>query len=145
MRSGVIVLFEPSIDCDLSLPCCGEPLGSKTFETMKTRQVREMKSCTHLDVAQDIYMPNNPELAKCPRVGARYPVFRRVTERVQKSCPNLPETCASWTVSQLQQKKWRLGTGGSSWVVTQISGGSQTNGVIRVASFAFQIEANQPC
>ena len=120
-------------------------VSSKSYEERVTQVVEVSRRCTQADVDRDIHMPNNPELAKCPRVGATYLVRRNQTTRIARPCAGLPGSESGWSVSNLGNNRWRVGLGGSSWVLTQLSGQVQGNGVTRVASFAFRIEANQRC
>src|SRR5262245_12509935 len=76
------ITSEPSRD-DLIQAVRNDVNGKTYYRTSNkpvTRYERRPHSCSQFDVDRDPYMPRNPELARCPRVGATYWVNETITE-----------------------------------------------------------------
>ena len=78
--------------------------------TTRHRHIERTHVCSEYDVARDPYMPKNPELAKCPRVGRRYSVRESQPYTEEVRCPALPTSHGAWTVTRLRDDQWRLRT-----------------------------------
>ena len=130
-------------------------VSAKTYtEKQNTTEwvtVRVPHTCDQYDVDTDRYMPHNPELAKCPRVGATYtkdeshPVIHTVD--VSHPCPTLSRADdPAWSVAEIKEDTWRVALSGSSWDVTKVNGGAGgVSDVIHISSFSFIITAYQAC
>jgi len=121
-------------------------VNGKTYTERVVRWETVRRTCSQMDVETDIYMPNNPELAKCPRVGATYTEQQSYTETMTQRCAALPDASASWSVQETGSDRWRVGYGGRLWNVELISGSASNLGdVVQVSSFSFVITTNQDC
>jgi hypothetical protein len=121
-------------------------VNGKTYSDQVVKWETVTRHCSQIDVDMDIYMPNNPELAKCPEVGAVYYEEQSYTETVTKQCDSLPEPSSAWSVQETGSDKWRVGYGGDTWNVELVSGGSSSVGdTVQVSSFTFVITTNQAC
>lgn len=120
-------------------------LGAKTYTEYVVRRVAKRRYCSQYDVDRDPYMPRNPELAKCPRIGASYTVYQDERVPEERNCPEPSGGSAAWSVTDLGNDHWRVATGGSSWVVRLISGQKSSVGSTTASDFRYQISANQGC
>lgn len=121
-------------------------MRGSTYTVTVYEQRQVTRRCSQLDVDLDPYMPRNPELAKCPRVGATYHEWESVPVQEQRDCQPLPATTSGWSVQPTGSDRWRASYGGSTWNVEKLSGGSASQGdTIRVSSFTFSIVPNQDC
>jgi len=118
----------------------------KTYTVMTVRQESRLHTCSQYDVDFDPYMPRNPELAKCPYVGATYTTWESVTEPETRTCDSLPGPEYGWRVEELGNDRWRVSQSGSVWDVEKLDGSSASVGeVVRVSSFSFAIKPHQDC
>jgi hypothetical protein len=133
-------------------------VNGKTYSRTSTaskpvmRYERRAHFCSQLDVDRDPYMPRNPELAKCPRVGHTYWTNEPVTETEPQTvtetlrCPTLPGPEFGWSVVQVSDDTWQVSVSGSTWDVTKVDGGAVgVPGVVRVSKFTFTIKPHQDC
>jgi hypothetical protein len=110
--------------------------------------VSERHSCSQLDVDRDPYMPQNPELAKCPRVGAvRETRLWKAGESTHASklpCP-VPAAGPGWDV-RTSGDDWEITYGGRRWKLRKASGSAVgVEGVVRVAAFVLSVTSFQEC
>ena len=118
----------------------------KTYTVTTSRQEPKTHTCSEYDVDRDPYMPHNPELAKCPRVGATYTTWETVPERQTRRCEPLPGPEYGWHVQEAGADKWQVSLGGSVWDVEKLSGAATSAGKqITVSNFAFSINPHQDC
>jgi len=118
----------------------------KTHVVTAQRQEPQVHRCDQNDVDRDPYMPHNPELAKCPSVGATYTTWQTVTEHQTQRCEPLPGPEYGWHVQELGDDKWRVSLGGSSWDVQKLSGAAAKGPEqVNVSSFEFSINPHQDC
>lgn len=117
-------------------------VNGKKYEETVYRQEQVTHTCTQQDVDLDPRMPNNPELAKCPRVGATYTRWERVPKTETRECPQLPTS--GWNVRKVREDHWRVSRGGSIWDVEK-TGGAAVEQVINVSGFSFSIAPHQKC
>jgi len=118
----------------------------KTFSRQGSRWEQQQRTCSQFDVDMDPNAKHNPELAKCPRVGAVYrvPVMVPTTETV--GCPPLTAPDSEWTVQKVGPNAWRLSQSGSAWDVTKIEGQSNSAGkTVRTSRFNFAVNSHQAC
>ena len=109
--------------------------------------------CSQFDVDLDPYAKRNPELAKCPRVGATYWVNETIQVKESHSCGSLPGPDAGWQVQEIGSDKWRVSISGSAWDLTKLEGESKGQKIdakivqvhIRGSQYAFIIAAHQEC
>lgn len=118
---------------------------SKTTVQKSPQRRGVQHSCTQYDVDLDPNAKRNPELARCPRVGAIYETFDTVYVDQAVRCVSLPAPSPAWNVSQLRPDSWRVTYGGSSWIVTKLNGSANNASGIRISSFYFSVVANQAC
>ncbi len=119
---------------------------AKTHDVTTHRQEPKVHTCSDYEVASDPYMPHNPELAKCPRVGATYTTWETVPERQTRRCEPLPGSEYGWHVQDVSHDKWLVSLGGSSWDVEKLSGAATSaDKPINMSSFAFAITPHQDC
>lgn len=110
-----------------------------TFETRR-------RTCSQVQVDMDIHAKHNPELARCPYVGASYEDRVRVPTTTRKPCPSPPGPGPHWLVSKAGSSTWRVSTGGRVWEVTKVTGGSASaKDVVTVGAWQFTIRAHQEC
>jgi hypothetical protein len=118
----------------------------KTYEVTSTRQEEQRHVCSEFDVKLDPFMPRNPELAKCPRAGATYPIWTSVTVRETRKCELLPPPESGWHVQGIGEDRWRVTQAGSTWDVQRLRGEAAKPGDhVEVSSFSLRIDAHQKC
>lgn len=123
-------------------------VSGKTYNktTHEYRQIS--RSCGQIDVDFDPHAKRNPELAKCPHVGATYWVSERVPVRKRYKCKT-PPLDQGWSVRKISSNKWRISNSGRKWDLIKIN--SKSAGVdviyiqVRRSRNAFRIEAYQDC
>lgn len=121
-------------------------VNGKTYTENVVRWETVRHSCSQFDVDTDPYMPHNPELADCPRVGATYTERESYTETVTRQCDRLPDANSGWSVTDAGSDRWTVGYGGRRWNVELVSGASGSVGdTVQVSSFQFVITTNQNC
>ncbi len=117
-----------------------------TYTVTSSRQERIIRTCSQIDVDFDPYMPGNPELAKCPRVGATYKEWETVYDSETRTCESLPNVDAGWYVEEIGDNKWRVSLSGSVWDVEKLDGASASVGdYVEVSGFTFKISSDQGC
>ncbi len=121
-------------------------VDGKTYPVTATRQDQQPVPCSQVDVDLDPNMPHNPELAKCPRVGASHMRMETVTYTETRRCGALPEPGPGWQVVSLGKNRWRLTYAGSAWELEEQSEepGSKAAASPGVTS-SFRITALQQC
>ena len=127
-------------------------VNGKTYSVSvpSSRQESVEHTCSQMDVDLDPYMPHNPELARCPKVGATYKTWITVdeSETQTRTCEPLPEQDAGWHVEEAGDNKWRVSINGSTWDVEKLDGASANVGeYVAVSDFAFMVTPypNQDC
>jgi len=121
-------------------------VDGKTYSVTTEHQESQLHTCSQFDVDLDPYMPHNPELAKCPSVGATYTTWETVTGREAPSCQPLPDPEYGWYIEEVGQNRWRVSLSGSEWSVEKLDGASANAGdYIKVSGFSFAIQAYQDC
>lgn len=121
-------------------------VDGKTYSVTTEHQESQLHTCSQFDVDLDPYMPHNPELARCPSVGASYTTWETVTERETRSCQPLPDPEYGWYVEEVGQNRWKVSLSGSEWSVEKLDGASASAGdYIKVSGFSFAIQAYQDC
>ena len=116
----------------------------KTYTENVSQQEPTTRMCSEMDVETDPYMPRNPELAKCPRVGAPYTTWQTVTKPEVRECKSLPGPESGWNVQALPPDRWRVSRGASVWDVEKTSG-RRVEKAVTVSSFTFAITPHQNC
>jgi hypothetical protein len=112
---------------------------------------RESRTCTQYDVDADPNAKNNPELARCPRVGATYWVVvpTTVAETTDvpetRNCESLPGPQYGWTVEPTGNDTWRVSYGGKSWNVEKKSFNAQSAPGMNSKRYEFAVTTDQPC
>jgi hypothetical protein len=119
-------------------------VDGKKYEETVYRREQVTRICSQQDVDLDPYMPRNPELAKCPRAGARYTTWENVPRRETRECASLPGTESGWNVQEVARNRWRVSLGGSVWDVENKEGAAVEQGV-KVSTFLFAITPHQKC
>jgi hypothetical protein len=136
---------EPSRD-DL-IKAVQNHVASKTYEKTTHKVEQRPRRCSQIDVDLDPHAKRNPELAKCPYVGATYFVSETVPVRRRYECKRPPDH--GWSVQKIGSEKWRVSNSGSTWDLTKISSKSVDVDVIyihvRGSKSAFKIAAHQEC
>lgn len=89
-------------------------------------------SCSQMDVETDPNAKNNPELARCPHVGATFNEQVQVEKNVNRPCTPLDGPNAAWYVQKVAPDQWTVSLGGKGWRVDQLAG-------------SLKITPNQPC
>lgn len=118
----------------------------KTYLVTENQQESTLHTCSQIDVDLDPYMPHNPELAKCPYVGATYTTWETVTEHQTRNCESLPDPEYGWYVKEIGKDKWQVSLSGREWNVEKLDGASASAGeYIKVSGFTFAIQAYQDC
>lgn len=128
-------------------------VSGKFFEKTSYEFRQEFRTCSQSDVDFDINAQRNPELAKCPYVGARYSSNKRVPVKKRYKCKQLPNANLNWSVRRISTMEWRVSIGKSSWNFTNLGSKSVNEnideGVIyirtRESRNAFMIVAHQEC
>lgn len=123
-----------------------DSVNGKTYTATIFRDEAVFHTCSQMDVDMDPYMPHNPELAKCPSVGATYTTWETYTEYETRTCEALPGPEYGWYVEELGDDKWRVTYSGSVWDVEKLEGGAASMGdTVHVSGFVFKITAYQDC
>lgn len=118
----------------------------KTYTVSTSHEEPIIHRCSQQDVDFDPYMPHNPELAKCPSVGATYTEWKTVHENKTLQCAYLPNVDAGWYVESKGDDRWQVSISGSTWDVKKLNGASANTGdYVRVSSFTFMITPHQDC
>jgi hypothetical protein len=118
----------------------------KTYVVRTAEQEARTHICSQYDVDLDPYMPRNPELAKCPRVGATYTTWEPVSKQETRTCDALPSPEYGWYVEEINNNRWRVSHSGSVWDVEKRDGGSASVGeFVTVSGFSFLIKPHQDC
>lgn len=119
----------------------------KTYTAASSRQESIVRTCDQMDVDFDPYMPGNPELAKCPYVGATYTEWETVYENEILTCEPLPDVeDAGWYLEEISDNRWRVSLFGSVWEVEKLDGASASVGeYVEVSGFTFAIFSQQDC
>lgn len=111
--------------------------GKKYSESVPESQ-RKQHTCSQYDVDTDPNAKHNPELARCPHVGATYWTTETTYVNNSLPCQTLPGPQSGWTVSQRTNDSWRVSYSGSSWDVAKTSGTSvNEQDSVSVSKFAF--------
>jgi len=139
---------EPSRD-DLIRAVIGHVSG-KTYNKTTYENRGRSRRCSQIDVDLDPHAKRNPELAKCPHVGATYWISERVPVQKQYKCKTPPPLSDhTWSVRKISSNKWRVSCYGGSWELIKISSKSVNADVIyirvRESNNAFRIVAHQDC
>jgi hypothetical protein len=124
-------------------------VSGKTYSktTYERRQIS--RTCSQVDVDLDIHAKRNPELARCPYVGATYWYSKNVPVQKKYNCRMPPPPGHNWYVQKISSNKWRVSNSGSKWDLIKIS--SKSVGVdviyinVRGSRNAFRIYAHQDC
>ncbi len=123
-----------------------DSVSGKTYPQQVSHTEQQRHTCTQEDVELDPNAKHNPELARCPHVGAVYavPVTTWATET--RPCAALTAPDSVWSVQKTGNDTWRLSQFGSVWDVTKQGGQASSVGTtVRVSQFGFGINAHQPC
>lgn len=115
-----------------------------TMEVPEQRAVQH--TCSQVDVDLDIHAKHNPELARCPHVGATYQTQETVYVSQLQPCQEPSGSDDSWSVNEMGEDTWHVSQAGRVWIVRKIEGSSANIGdIVRVSGFAFAIEPQQAC
>ncbi|MDM9384150.1 hypothetical protein QUB80_26085 [Chlorogloeopsis sp. ULAP01] len=118
----------------------------KTYTVEVPEQKSVQRTCSPIDVNNDIHAPRNPELARCPRVGATVQTWKTVYVSKTQTCEEPPGAEFGWLVNDIGDDTWRVSQAGSVWIVKKLEGASAgVKDVIRVSGFTFTIEPQQDC
>ena len=107
--------------------------------------------CSQQEVDADPYMPNHPQLAKCPYVGARYDAWYSFDISTTHTCVNLPSwDSGGWYLHALGENSWTVNYGSSSWDVYLLNSTSAElplgeNFTVQVSGLSFRVYPNQNC
>jgi hypothetical protein len=124
-------------------------VSGKTYSKTTYKYLQKTRTCSQIDVDLDPYAKRNPELAKCPHVGATYWVSERIPVQKRYRCMTPPPPDHGWSVQKISSNKWRVSNSGATWDLTKIS--SKSVGVdviyieVRGSRNAFRIDAHQDC
>ena len=124
-------------------------VSGKTYRKPSFETRRRSRTCSQMDVDRDPHAKRNPELARCPHVGATYWVNERVSVQKRHTCPQPPGPSQGWSVQKLSSKQWRVSNSGSSWNLTHLRSESREVDVIHLQiegkMNTFRIDAHQDC
>jgi hypothetical protein len=116
-------------------------VNGKTYSVPSSQQEQVSHTCSQIDVDFDPYMPNNPELAKCPYVGATYMTWETVNQSETRTCEALPDSDAGWYVEEISDNKWRVSLYASMWEVEKLDGASaNVEDYVEVSGFVFVVK-----
>jgi hypothetical protein len=110
-----------------------QSVSAKHFTESVWQTQRQPHTCTQLDVERDPRARDNPELARCPRVGATYYTDQQTQSSTSVQCPSLPGPQMGRTVSAKGPDSWWVSQAGNSWAVRRAGKG------------AFSVVAHQRC
>jgi len=88
--------------------------------------------CSQMDVETDPNAKNNPELARCPHVGATFNEQVQVATNVNRPCTPLDGPQAAWYVQKVAPGRWTVSLWGKGWRVDQLPG-------------SLKVTPDQPC
>jgi len=112
----------------------------------KYRNVQTARVCSARDVATDMYMPHNPEFARCPKEGHRYNVMVRESYQEKIACPPVPTAESAWSVVRLSEDRWRVSSGGRSWEVEEVSSHQlPENKLVRLSNVTLSVTTRGGC
>ena|ERR1700739_3521785 len=119
---------------------------AKNYSESVPQSERRSHTCNQYDVDADPNAKNNPELARCPRVGATYWTTEPIYVNQSVHCQSLPGPQLGWTVNQRTSDSWLVSYSGSAWDVSKVEGTSvNQNDSVRVSKFSFFVTAHQKC
>jgi len=118
----------------------------KSYSESAPQSQRQLHTCSQYEVDIDPNAKHNPELARCPRVGATYWTTGTIYVNNSVPCQPLPGPQFGWAVSQRTSDSWLVSYSGSGWDVSKIEGTSANErDSVRVSNFGFLVTAHQKC
>jgi hypothetical protein len=119
---------------------------AKSYSESVPQSQRWSHACSQYDVDVDPYAKENPQLARCPYVGATYWTTETIYVNQFVHCQTLPGPQFGWTVNPRTSDSWLVSHSGSAWDVSKVEGTSANQGEsVHVSKFSFLVVPHQKC